>query len=334
MTLLASEICLYKSQTITDFTTNGGRRSTTKVVSGAINNLFALVLPADRSAGKTALRKVFVAVDNDDDATLYEAVAYIDSPTTGDDWATFFSGTPRDTVAAHTGAEARYGVGLLAADVAAGAISITLSVEHSSLAGLFADGQQICITDRTIPASSASGNRDFATISGAPVVSGTTVTLTLAVPLSTAYTVAATTRVATCYSGGDIRCSVSGWTATGSGSYDEIGYPVLTDNLGTVEQTWTLTFSSATAYTVTGDTKGAVGSGSTTALFAPVNPATGKPYFTLRHTGFGGTWTAGDTIVFQAHAADLPLWLEWIIPAGAVGVGLNRFTLVVSGYRD
>ena len=103
MTLLSSEIVLYKSQTITETSSNGGRRGTAKVTSGAVNNLFPLVLPEERVAGARKVRKVFASVDNDDDETLYSAGIYIDAPTPGGDWVTMFAGTQRDTMADHTG---------------------------------------------------------------------------------------------------------------------------------------------------------------------------------------------------------------------------------------
>lgn len=335
MTLLSSEIVLYKSQTITETTSNGGRRGATKVTSGAVNNLFPLVLPEERTAGARKVRKVFVSVDNDDDETLYSAGIYIDAPTPGDDWVTMFAGTQRDTMADHTGSDNRYGVANLASNVAAGATTLIVNVEDATIASMFRDGGTICVTDRTLPTSAGSGNREFATISGAPSVSGTQVTITIPSPgLTNAYTTASGTRVAACLVAGDILCSVSNWAETSSaGTFDETTYPVDCDNLGTVEQTWTLTFSSATAFTVVGDTVGSVGSGTTSSDFAPSNPVASKPYFTLDVSGFGGTWASGDTIVFQTHPAGYPLYLDWIIPSGSDPVSSNRFTLVTYGYR-
>lgn len=333
MAITASELPIYKSLVITDTTANGGRRSANLVVSGAVNNLFDLVLPEDRVAGDRQVRKVFPSVDNDDDLTLYQGRLYIDAPTPGDDWCTMFAGTQRDTMADHASVTERYGCGYLHSNVSAGGSTLIVDVEDATIAGMFRDGGTICITDRTLPTSSASGNREFHTISGAPSVSGTQVTITLAGTLANNYTTANNTRVAAVIEAGDVLCSISDWAETGAGTYDETTYPVLPDNLGTVEQTWTLTFSDASTFSVVGDTAGSVGSGTVGSNFAPTNPASSKPYFTLRSAGFGGTWAAGNTIVFQTHPPAVPVYLDWVIPAGAESIDNNRFTLVFTGYR-
>lgn len=333
MAITTSEVVNYKSLVITDTSANGGRRSNNAIVSGAINNLFDLVLPEDRVAGDRQVRKVFPSVDNDDDLPLFQGRLYIDAPTPGDDWCTLFPGTQRDTMADHAIVSKRYGCAMLAANANAGASTLIVTVEDASIAGIFSDGDTICVTDRTLATSSASGNREFHAISGVPVVVGTQVTITISGMLANSYTTANNARVASVIEAGDILCSVDNWAETGTGTYDEATYPVLCDNLGTIEQTYTLTFSDATSFTVVGDTVGAVGSGTVGSNFAPTNPVKSKPYFTLRSAGFGGTWAAGNTIVFQTHPAAAAAYLDWVIPAGASAIDNNRFTLVFTGYR-
>lgn len=333
MAIIASELVLYKSLVITDTPANGGRRSVNKIVSNLVNNCFDLVLPEDRVAGDRQVRKVFASVDNDDDLTLFTARIFLDAPTPGDDWMTMFAGTQRDTMADHSSVSKRYGCGYLHSNVSAGGSTLIVDVEDATIAGMFSDGDTVCITDRTNPYSAATGNREFRTITGTPSVSGTQVTMTITQALTNSYTTANNTRVASVLEAGDVLCSVSNWTETGAGTYDETTYPVLCDNLGTVEQTWTLTFSDATTFTVVGDTVGSVGSGTLGSNFAPTNSAASKPYFTLRAAGFGGTWAAGNTIVFQTHPAAVPLYLDWVIPAGAESINANLVSLVVAGYR-
>lgn len=329
MSILASELKLYKSSVVNDLATNGGRISASEVVSGALANLFDHVLPEERAAGSTKYRKAFFRVANDDDLTLYAAKLFLDAPTPGADWVAMFAGTQRDTVNDHP-TPRLYGVAFLQANANAGASTIIIEVEDATIAGIFQDGDPIVITDKAT-ATAATGNRELHTISGAPVVVDKQVTITIAGTLANGYTTAANARVASVISAGDVACSVNNWVETGAGTYDEATYPVLTDNLGTVEQTWTLTFSDATTYSITGDTVGGVGSGTTGSNFAPVNPATGKPYFTLRSAGFGGTWAGGNTIVFQTHPPAVPFFLKRVLPAGAAGIAGNRVTPVLLG---
>lgn len=334
MSIIASEMVLYKSQVIAETTADGGRRSNTKVTSGVVNNLFPLVLPEERVSGARKVRKIFASVDNDADGVLFSAQVYLDAPTTGDDWVTMFAGTQRDTMADHSGSDNRYGVGYLATNIAAGGETLIVNVEDATVASMFRAGGTVCITDRTVPSSAASGNREFRTISAAaPTVSGTQVTMVLTEGVANPYTTTANTRVAAVLNCGDILCSVTNWSMSGSGTYDTATYPVLGDNLGTVEQTWTLTWSNATNFTCIGDTVGSVGSGVIGTNFSPVNPANGKPYFTLAAAGHGGVHGAGDTLTLQTHPAGYPIYLDWVIPAGASSIDVNRFNIIFLGYR-
>lgn len=106
---------------------------------------------------------------------------------------------------------------------------------------------------------------------------------------------------------------------------------MLLDHIGTAEQTWTLTFTDATNFTVVGDTIGSVGSGSRSADFAPSNGAVSKPYFTLRTAGWGGTWAAGNTIVWQTHPNAIPIWETRVVPASAASMAGNGITAVFEG---
>jgi hypothetical protein len=330
MSILSSEIKLYKSQTVSDTSANGGRRSTSEIVSNTLGNCFDHVLPDERTAGSQKQRKCFYKIANDDDLTLYSAKLFLDAPTAGDDWVTMFAGEPRDTMADH-GSDRLYGVAFLAADVSAGASVVVVEVEDASIAGeIFADGDGVVITDKLTPGATA-GNRELHTISGVPVVVDTQVTITLAGVLANDYAVAGNARVASVIDTGDVACTVDNWVETGDGTYDETTYPVVSDNLGTIEQSWTMEFLDATTFTCVGDVIGSVGSGSTGTNFAPVNPVNAKPYFTLDANGHGGTHSAGDTIEFDTHGAEVPFYLDRTVPAGASTVSGNRITPVLLG---
>ena len=71
----------------------------------------------------------------------------------------------------------------------------------------------------------------------------------------------------------------------------------VTQNAGPVTDTWTVAFTSSTAFTVYGTTTGSVGSGTKAAQFAPDN--SGAPYFTIPANFFTGTHASGDVATFQ-----------------------------------
>jgi len=332
MTILSSELKFYKSKTVTDDSTNGGRMSVNEAVSGVVQNVFPHVMKAERDAGSTKYRKVFAKVANDADETLLAGKLWFDKITPADDWAVFFDATQRNTQGDITGAEDIFGCGALNTDVTAGGSTLIVDVEDSTLVGMFRDTETIRITDMDNP-DSITGNEEFLTISGAPSVSGTQVTVTVAETLANDYTTANNTRVMPVYEVGDIFCELDNWVETSaSGTYDEGAFPPVTDNIGTIEQSVTLTFTDSTNFTATSDVSGvSLGSGTTGGDFTPSNPDYTKPYFTVESGGWGGTWAAGDTITFDTHPAAVPLWEKRVVPAGAASLSNNKIILVFSG---
>jgi hypothetical protein len=336
MTILNTELKLYKSSVISDTGTNGARLSSSEAVSGVSNNVFPNVFTADRVAGLTTHRKTFSKVSNDSDETLYYPQIWLDIITAGDDWVNFFMGTQRDVQSGIAGTEHKYGCGSLAANVSAGVSSITVDVENVALATgndkIFTVGDTFRITDKaTIDAGS--GNEETHVLTTVSNVD-TVVTLGFsATTLANAYTTTSNTRVMSVYEPSDVECSVDNWaeTSAGDGTYDETTYPVVTDNIGTVEETWTLTFTSATDFGVVGDSIGSVGTGSTAGDFTPSNAAFSKPYFTLDKDGWADTWASADTVVFQTHPAAVPIWQKRVVPAACTSLSGNKTTLVFGG---
>jgi len=330
MTILDSELKCYKSATVNDTAANGGRMSNVQVISGVVQNVWPHVLKAERDAGSTKYRKLFYKVANDADETLFSAQLYFDAPTAAGDYVVMFAGTQRNTQADITGSERKYGAANLQTNAVAGSNTLVVTVEDASLTAMFVNGDTIRVTDKLTP-TSATGNEELHIINGVPVVAGLQVTITTTAVLANNYTTAAGGRVMSIYNYGDVKCVADNWVETGAGTYDETTYPVICDNIGTIEQTWTLTFSDATNYTISGDTVGSLGAGSISTDFSPPNPDFSKPYFTLEHEGFGGTWAAGNTIVFQTHPAAVPIWEKRVVPTGAGSLANNKVTAVISG---
>jgi LysM repeat protein len=324
MTILSSELKRFKSATITDTSANGGKMSATESVSAVKNNLFPDVSEAERVAGKTRHRKQFAKVANDADETLFNGRLHLTQHTPGQDYITFFPGTQINTQGDITGSERQYGAGALKTNVAAGATSFVVTIENSVLT-LFVNGDMVWIGDGV-----NSEYHDNVTISktGADV----TITLDTGDQLANAYTVAAGTVGASVYQAGDVKGSVDGWSETSAaGTYDETGNPVEIDNIGSIEDTFTITFSDASNFSCSGAGVGSVGTGNISTDFAPNNPNFSKPFFTLRAAGWGGTWANGDTVVFSTHPAALPIWFKQIVPAGCASYSSNNFKTLFGG---
>jgi hypothetical protein len=330
MTIVRADIqTAYRSAQFNDTPSNGGRMTNVAVTSGVVGNLFPDAGSAERAAGSDKFRKVFYKNSNDDDDTLFNGRVFVERYTPGDDELFIFVGTQTDVQSALTGSEPLFGCGQLNADVSGGAGSITVAV-HDGATILFRDGDTIRISDKT-DIDDVSNNAEFNVVSGTPSVLLDVVTITLTTPLVNSY-LAIDTRVASVIDLGDIETAFDSFVVTsGAGTYDEVGSPVEGDNIGTIQQSWTLTFSDATNFTVVGDVVGSVGAGVIGSDFSPVNTDWGVPYFILRSAGWGGTFSNGDTVTFNTSPAAAPIWHERVVPAGAASLTANDAVVSFAG---
>ena len=338
MPIDSTEIKLYKSATVNDTAGNGGVMSTDEVADSVKNNVWPDVPQAERTAGSVKFRKVFIKVANDDDLTLVDPRVFVETHTPGDDTIVLMTGTQSDTQADADDYTRFYGAGDLDTDVSAAASTIDVNVEDGNASGgdaIFQNGDLIRISDKT-SVDAGSGNVEFLRLDASSGVSwnGNKATLTFdtGVTLANAY-LAADTRVASVIESSDIQGSSDGWgESSASGTYDETTYPPVLDSIGSIEQSWTITFTDASNFTCVGNTVGSVGGGSIGGGdFAPNNSDFSKPYFTLSDTGWGGTWANGDTVSFTTHPAATAIWQKRTVPAGASSLSGDKVIIAVSG---
>lgn len=325
--IVSTELKFYRAANQSDLSSNGGRMSASLLASGVVGALFPNIDDTERTAGSTKYRKVFYKVDHNGPESLLSPRVFQDANTGGDDRVTFFPGSQTDTQASITGSERQYGCGALTSTVSSGVSSIQVTVETGTT-GIFQVGDTIRITDKATVG--ATGNEEFVTVSSASQV-GSVVTLGFSPVLANGYS-SSLTRVASIYSPGDQVANASALVVTSAaGTYNTTTNPLVLNDKSTIEQTWTLTFTSATAFTISGDTLGAVGSGTVSGGASPTNTDFSLPYFTLSAGGFGGTYVAADTIVFTTHPAAVPLWIKRVVPAGAAVSSASTATFAMDG---
>jgi len=327
MPITPSDIKWYKSMTVSDVAANGGRMSNVLSPSGVKNNILPDVTLAERNAGTTRYRKMFIKVENADNIALGNARVFLQLNTPGEDSVTFFPGTQRDTQAAITGTERLYGGGSLLVAATAGAITLQVLTEGASL-NCIRVGDTVRITNKT--SVSGAGNEEFQVVE-AVEYAGDVATVTLVEPLQYGYA-ANETIVSSVYQPGEVRPAVTNPLVTSAAGSLLANHPITGDSLATVEQDWTLTFTSPTAFSIVGDTLGNIGAGNTSGGASPVNPAfPGRRYFTLPAAAFNGAFVAGDRITFTTSPAALPIWYKQIVPAGAASISGNRMVIGVDG---
>lgn len=118
------------------------------------------------------------------------------------------------------------------------------------------------------------------------------------------------------------------------GTFNTIDYPPTVNNLGAVTERWVLRFTGATAFQIIGEHLGLIGTGNTSTDCAPVNPASGQPYFTLPALGWGGGWATGNALRLNTIGAIAPVWVGRVIQQSQPTTDSDSFSILVRGDID
>lgn len=126
--------------------------------------------------------------------------------------------------------------------------------------------------------------------------------------------------------------AVSGSAATGT--FNAVQYPITVTNAGALTERWVVQFTNSTSFTVAGEHVGVIASGNTSSDCAPLNPATGQPYFTIPYLGWGLGWATGNALRFNTVGSVFPVWVVRTVQQGAETVINDSFTLLTRGDVD
>ncbi len=88
-------------------------------------------------------------------------------------------------------------------------------------------------------------------------------------------------------------------------------YPMILTDDGAITDRWLIKFISSSQFELYSEALGFVGRFDTLTDLAPLNPATGKPYFTIDKRAFGTDtpWAAQDVIRFNTWGTLMPVWV-------------------------
>lgn len=119
-----------------------------------------------------------------------------------------------------------------------------------------------------------------------------------------------------------------------AGTYNTVLSPIEVTNAGASTERWALRFTSTTAFEVIGEHVGVIATGDINSVCAPVNPATGYPYFTVRPLGWGTGWAVGNIVRINTVGALCPVWIVRTIQPGPEA-GINySFDILARGDVD
>lgn len=123
-------------------------------------------------------------------------------------------------------------------------------------------------------------------------------------------------------------------TATAPASYNTALSPILVTNAGASTERFALQFTSNMDFRVIGEHVGQIAAGNINSVCAPINPASGLPYFTINPLGWGSGWSAGNLLRLNTVGAIAPVWIvRTTQPGPEAGIDYS-FDLLTRGDVD
>jgi hypothetical protein len=122
--------------------------------------------------------------------------------------------------------------------------------------------------------------------------------------------------------------------AVATGTYNDVISPIVVTNKGAVPERWALQFTNSSTFNIIGEHVGVIGTGNINTECAPINPATGVPYFTVPVVGWGTGWTVGNVLRLNTVGAMFPVWCVRTIQQGPNTGTEHSFTLLSRGDVD
>jgi len=311
--------------------TNGGRLSTSEIISGVVNNVWPHVLRAERDVGGSLLRKLGLKIHQDGNGTLATTEFVIDGPTLGDDRIVMFGATATDTQGDITGSERKYCAGGLVSPITAGSQTIVFAVKHADDVAGVAIGDDIRLTDKLTPAS-VTGNVEYHTVA-TKTVNGLQITLTTEAVIANnyaAYSAGSGGKVGVILSAGETKASHGTIVkVSAAGVFNSASFPLLWNNMGADEHEVAHNFTDNLGnFTAVSDRYGSLGTGNISADWSPLHPTWAKSLYMIEHEAWEGTWAQGDSLTIPLHAAASFVWEQRSVPAGCNPLSNNKVILV------
>ncbi len=317
-----TDLVLRKSVTVSDAGVNGGRISYTQVTSNVLNNLFPNVMESERTNGVTRYRKFFMKNKNASLETASNSRIWISEKSTGGDYFRLKLGTNTDEQDDSTAYTNWVGTGNLTSSFA---------VDTTSFDAIFDTNNGVYNSSR-IRIIDSSGVEEFLVVKSSNGVTwvGNTATIHVTTPARNTYPSGQNTLVSGVVDIGNLVASTDSWAETSaSGTYDEDTYPVVVNNVGTVEDSWTVTFLTSSTFSVSGSVTGALENGSIGSNYSPTNAntGTGDYYFRILAAGWGGTWAIGETVTFNTNHSAGSVWCKEVVPAATAAKTNSTFKM-------
>ncbi|HRI96922.1 MAG TPA: hypothetical protein PLZ93_15010 [Nocardioides sp.] len=112
--------------------------------------------------------------------------------------------------------------------------------------------------------------------------------------------------------------------STAAANYNTLDHPIEVENDSCTDDRWSAVFQSSTSVLILSEFREALGPFSITEDIAPINPVSGKPFWTIRADGWGSGWAAGNALRWNTVSATRPLWAARVTLPGEITEAEDR----------
>lgn len=119
--------------------------------------------------------------------------------------------------------------------------------------------------------------------------------------------------------------------APAAGNYNTLNYPIEVENDSATDDRWAFVFQSNNTVLLLSEHREAMGPFSILDDIAPINPVSGKPFFTIRADGWGGGWSAGNALRFNTVSATAGMWAARVTLPGTIAATEDRVRINAYG---
>src|SRR5690606_6871982 len=120
-----------------------------------------------------------------------------------------------------------------------------------------------------------------------------------------------------------------------SANFNDSLYPIQITNKGAIQERWAIVFTGTDIFLCDGEyTVQLPLAGATSTDYAPLNPVTGVPCFTIKKEGWGAGWANSNVLRSNTAASNFPVWVIRTVKQSEPAVLSDQFQIMLRGDID
>ncbi len=114
--------------------------------------------------------------------------------------------------------------------------------------------------------------------------------------------------------------------------FDNVNFPIQINNRDSFSGRWAAIFTSTNTISLQEETLGIIATGlPISSDIAPINPATGRPYFTIPSSGWGVGWVTSNVLRFNTESGAENMWIIRTVRSGQLTEEIDSIDVEIRG---